>query len=289
MSDEPVQDEAAATKRPGSKRRSTTGGLAKGPSEEEQRRFRKKLLVGILVAIGVLVLANVFVFFVLPKLRGKGGAKIDVAAEWQAAFESAKEARAKIDKVEQKVWINGETLAAGDYKDVKTHCSTIQDASDKIHSLIELVREKVGEDNKEIKDMVVRLYQIKFWVLDACDLVDSEGKEGVQPGFFIPMQQALGRWTKAKEEFEGILAQKADLLADPEKKKATRERLDVISKTISEVMEKLSALDDYVLDGLCNRDLSAREIQELGPMRTEATLAGQLFKTVKETKGEFAE
>ncbi|GEM_PF-3972918 len=294
MSDEITPDakeeaQAPATKKPGSKRFSTTGGLAKGPSEEEQRRFRKKLLVGIIIAIAFLGVANVFVFFILPSLRGKGGTKIDVAAEWQAAFDSAKEARVKIGAIEEKVWSAGGTLAAADYKAVKGHCDTLADASDKITSLIELVREKHGEDNKEVKDMVQRLYQIKLWVLDAWDLVDSEGKQGIDPGFFIPMNQALSRWQKAKEEFEGIVAKKAELLADPEQKKATRERLNVISKTISEVMEKLSALDDYVRASLVNEDLSAREVPELGPMRQESTLAGQLFRTVKETKSEFGE
>ncbi len=294
MSDETTPDakeeaQAPATKRPGSKRLSTTGGIAKGPSEDEQRRFRKKLLIGIIVAIGVLGLANVFVFFILPSLRGKGGAKIDVAAEWQAAFDSAKEARQKIGKIEEKVWIAGETLAASDYKAVRDHQDTLADASEKITALIELVREKHGEDNKEVRDMVQHLYQIKLWVLDAWDLVDSEGKDGVDAGFFIPMNQAISRWQKAKEEFEGILAKKTDLLADPEQKKATRERLNVISKTISEVMEKLSALDDYVRAELVNDGLSAKEVPELGPMRQESTLAGQLFRTVKETKSEFGE
>lgn len=292
MSDETAPDakeeQAPATNRPASKRRSTTGGLAKGPSEEEQRRFRKKILVWTIVAIGVLAVANVFVFFILPSFK-KSGTKIDVAAEWQAAFDKAKEARVKIDKIEQKVWIAGEALSPSDYKDVAGHREVLADASDKITSLIELVREKHGEDNKEVRDMVLRLYQIKLWVLDAWDLVDSEGKEGVQAGFFIPMNQALTRWQKAKEEFEGILAKKAELLADPEQKKATLERLKVISKTISEVQEKLSALDDYVRAELVNEDLSAKEVPELGPMRQEATLAGQLFKSVRETRSEFGE
>lgn len=289
MSDEPVQEPAPATRRPASKRLSTTGGLAKGPSEAEQRAFRRKLLLGIIVAIVVLALANVFVFFILPHIRGKGGIRIDVAAESAAAFDTAREARGKIGKIEEKVWISGETLSSDDYKTVKAECEVLIDAWDKLSNLVELVRSKHGEDNKEVKEMVLRLYQIKFWILDASDLVDSEGKEGVDAGFFIPMQQALGRWQKAKEEFEGILAKKTELLADPEQKKATRERLNVISKTISEVMEKLSALDDYVLQGLLDPNLSAKEIPELGPMRQEATLAGQLFKTIKETKAEFGE
>lgn len=288
MSDESAQDaKAPTTKRSTSVRRSTTGGLAKGRSPEEELRFRKKLLLGIIAAIVVLALANGAVLAL--KYFRKGGKKIDVAAEWKEAFESAKQARAKIDKIEQKVWMAGETLTPEDYKTVREQCEVLADASDKIHNLIELVRAKHGEDNQDVKDMVLRLYQIKFWILDGCDLVDSEGKEGVDPGVFIPMQRTLASWQKAKEDFEGILAKKSELLADPEQKKATRARLETISKTISQAMEKLAALDEYVCKGLLNEDLSAKEIAELGPMRTEATLAGQLFKRVKETRAEFSD
>lgn len=295
MSDETAPDAAEGTAPPAakgpagrrtSKKFSTTGGIKQGPSEEEQRKFRKKLLVWIIVAIVVLAAANGVKFAM--RYFVKGGEKFDPTAKLDEIMGKAKDAQKKIMEIESKTWIPpGVEIASADYRALKDEGSKIQDCAEDLMETMEFVRAKVGEDNKEFKEMLLALYQVKFWVYDVCEVIDAENQKGVEPGYYIPMNLGISRWKKAKEALDAIKAEKDALLADPEKKKATYAKLDEVCKTISDFMEKADTIDTAARKAAGDENLSARELPDLSQLREEATLAGQVQKDARGLRGEF--
>ncbi len=294
MSDETSPDAAEGTAPPTakgpagrrtSKKLSTTGGIKQGPSEDEQRKFRKKLLIWIIVAIVALAAANGIKFAMRYFI--KPSEKFDPAAKLEGIMKTAKDAQQKITEIEAKTWISGDTIAAADYRTLKDEGSKIQGCAEDLMGTMEFIRGKVGEDNKEFKEMLLAQYQIKLWVFDVCEVIDAENQKGAEPGFYIPMNLGINRWKKAKEELDAIKADKDALLADPEKKKATYQKMEKICSTLSEFVERASTLDDAARKAAGDENLSAKELPDLGSLREESTLAGQVQKDARGLRGDF--
>jgi hypothetical protein len=245
----------------------------------------------IIVGCGIMVIAIGIRLWLMFHGRPTGQI-IKVEYEWKEAFNAAERAQKEIFTIESKVWVSNETLKPEQYKRIGERLETLRNSAEKMHELMEKIRKLPdGPASQEAADIPPRLLKLKFWILDADGVVESEKDTSKQAGYFIPLFTMINRWHEARKEIQTVEKTKAEILQrnDAEEKKTIRERIAKIQTDLGRIAEKIAALDDYVKDGLARQDLTTKEIPDLEPLRDEQALVLQTINQIRRLKADFTD
>ena len=263
--------------------KTATKPMAAVPAADPTAKLRQRLLLWIaILCVGLLIALCVRIVMKMSKPPPK---ITNIGEEFQAANVGSKEAEKQILQVESKAWM-GETpakLGDEDLAALKVQLKVLEDTSMKYDDLLRTLHDNKRDDSQEFELIVKASLELKLWVLDASELVESlEKKAPEYGGVYIPMYKVLDPWRRLNDELRDINIQRPDYEKDPAKKAAAVARLREIVAFIGDGYQKLADLQDHVRKGLTREDLPPSALLDLQIM-TDAQNLMQMSKKVART------
>jgi hypothetical protein len=221
--------------------------------------------------------------------RFKGKDELDWRPEWEKALGAAALAHGEILDTESKAWKKGAPLEPGDFERLRGPLQVLEENAERLAEILEATYQKErGAGTQRTSEMAPKLLEVKLWVLDAADLVDSEKDASLPPGFHIPLHAALDALHRSQEELAQLERTKGEIQGrGAAERERTGKRLLELKSALEATKDKLSKLEEYVKKGLARDDLTPEQLPDLGLLREGATAAGQAAGRVEELMDSF--
>ena len=229
--------------------------------------------VFVAIAACAVLLAGMIAFNLYERLRGAG--RVDLALEWEKALEGAQRAHADVLGIESKVWTKGDKLQPEDFERIRGALRALEEKSERMGEILEATYQKDrGGGLERTRELAPKLLEVKLWVLDGADLVDSEKDAAIPPGFYIPLHAAIDASQQAQKDLSSLEKRKKEIQgreADEKEKQGAEARLAEIQSALEKARGQLSKLEEYVKKGLARDDLTADQLPDLGLLRDAAS------------------
>jgi hypothetical protein len=286
MSDEPVAPEPAVSRSPLPRPRAPRPV----PPQQPPSKLKERLVQLICFSTVVLLVILGFKIFKLIQARNmKEGGNINVAEEWQEAFDKGKRAGDEIQKSQRKVWSDGVPLDDNDKQKIQEQLNILIECDEKFQELMNLLRSRNMRETQEGEDIVKHWPPMKLWILDGSDLLDGPSSPTEYGGFYIPLRRLMNRSSKIRKDLGEFEKGKDAILQrnDVSEKEKTRRQLKKMEEDLGEIQEKFAALYDYVKEGLAQPDVGAREIPDLEMLTDGGANAAMVSKQARELRSQL--
>jgi hypothetical protein len=207
------------------------------------------------------------------KFTRGGGGTVKVDDEAEAAHDAARLASREVRSAQARAVRAQGPAAASDLDLVKAKREDFEKSEARLKALLDLLHQKGFDDSPGQRDVVKKWLQVKFWILDADDFLDT-AKEGRYGGFQAPLLRLEDRIRDSQQELKKVHGSLAEIqAADGAVRASAIARLKTIEEAFAGYAEDLTRLEDYVKTGLTKPDLTAEQIPELEALHEEASKA----------------
>ena len=262
---------------------------APAPESEASVRLRKRLLTW--MAVVSVALLGVIGFRLYQKLTRGERSVVNVREEGDAAYDRARSASRDVQRVQSKAVPAVEPLPAAELEPLKAQRTVLEESQARIKELLDLLHQHKLDDSPERDDLSTKLLQVKLWILDLDDFLDSSKAAPAYGGFTVPMERARARAQVVHKELKEVEGSKAGLVdgGDAAAKAAAVVRLKELEGKLAGLAEEFGRLEDYVKTGLARPDLSPKQIPELEGLREETSRAMMGRQQARSLRARLAE
>lgn len=249
------------------------------PPPSKPSKLKGYLMLGIILTCLVLVGAIGYKLYV--KFFKPHKPPINITEEIKDSFQRAEDAQKEIFKASSKVWIMGESITKDTGLMLQEKLDELRAADERFVELFKLMQDKGKQESGDWENLATFSLQVKLWILNAGDLLDSLGKPEYG-GLYIPMYRTMAAIGDTQKELKEIQLKRDELATqaetDPALKEKTWDRIAALKKRFGELRDKLNGFDKYIKDGLAREDLSPKVIKELEELHDEAAKAQMSYK-----------